>query len=643
MLVRTSCFALAVGLGHIAQAQLDESRTIAKTGDTAPGTGGETFASFGEPLGSPLPPETVTRGYPTINNSDSIAFGAVLDDTSPTVNAGNDEGIWAQLGDTLTLIAREGDLIPGSSTLTFQSLDPPIIGGNNTLLFYAEIETAPGSGLGPESVWAYLNGTLVLLAQNGMSIPGRTGEDFVGINRNSICHVSGDGDVLVELQSRVEVGSQFWIYTELWSTKNRTNFSFDLRFGILRTSSDPEFSRRGSNYDPAQNAFLRGLRSFPRLSDRGDIYMNCQLDSTDASIITSGQARTDSAVAVRVVLPVLAVTELARRGQPSVVPPLLYTSGSGSGIDLSGSAGAFSSDGNSMLDVGLAGDFALLEGPFPSLIARSLTNVVPDENGNDDTSRGFNTFESYAIDNSSNAAFVALWYGTVTPDSGFGIWVSDGLTVRRAMLTGDPVPGMSGQTFDTNGLFSGNPNILGGFGDRAVEISQQEGVVFVDTISPSDLIGLWKYDFDSRAISSVITEGSSINLENDPTLPPDPQVVSGIGFGRTESRIATSPVSRSYNDNDALVVLLEFMNGTSAIVASPETVITNPCVADVNGDGVLSPADFNAWIIAYNLNNVMCMEPNCSPCDQNNDGLCTPADFNAWIVNFNAGCLPPGP
>ena len=54
------------------------------------------------------------------------------------------------------------------------------------------------------------------------------------------------------------------------------------------------------------------------------------------------------------------------------------------------------------------------------------------------------------------------------------------------------------------------------------------------------------------------------------------------------------------------------------------------CVGDTNGDGVLSPADFNAWIQAYNAQS--------AACDQNGDGLCTPADFNAWIANFNAGC-----
>ena len=55
-----------------------------------------------------------------------------------------------------------------------------------------------------------------------------------------------------------------------------------------------------------------------------------------------------------------------------------------------------------------------------------------------------------------------------------------------------------------------------------------------------------------------------------------------------------------------------------------------PCPADTNGDGSLTPADFTAWIAAFNA-----MAP---ACDQNGDTTCTPADFTAWIANFNAGC-----
>ena len=54
------------------------------------------------------------------------------------------------------------------------------------------------------------------------------------------------------------------------------------------------------------------------------------------------------------------------------------------------------------------------------------------------------------------------------------------------------------------------------------------------------------------------------------------------------------------------------------------------CLADVNGDGVLSPADFSAWVSAFNARDMRA--------DQNGDGLLTPADFSAWVANYNAGC-----
>ncbi len=54
------------------------------------------------------------------------------------------------------------------------------------------------------------------------------------------------------------------------------------------------------------------------------------------------------------------------------------------------------------------------------------------------------------------------------------------------------------------------------------------------------------------------------------------------------------------------------------------------CVADVNGDGALTPTDFTAWINAYNNAD--------AGCDQNGDGACTPTDFTAWITNYNNGC-----
>ncbi len=52
------------------------------------------------------------------------------------------------------------------------------------------------------------------------------------------------------------------------------------------------------------------------------------------------------------------------------------------------------------------------------------------------------------------------------------------------------------------------------------------------------------------------------------------------------------------------------------------------CLADTNMDGMISGADLNAWILAWNSQ--------LPPGDQNCDGMYTPADFNAWILNSNA-------
>lgn len=61
-----------------------------------------------------------------------------------------------------------------------------------------------------------------------------------------------------------------------------------------------------------------------------------------------------------------------------------------------------------------------------------------------------------------------------------------------------------------------------------------------------------------------------------------------------------------------------------------DPLCNSDCLADVNGDGSVTPTDFTAWVNAYN---------NSAPeCDQNGDGACTPTDFTAWVNNYNAGC-----
>jgi len=60
------------------------------------------------------------------------------------------------------------------------------------------------------------------------------------------------------------------------------------------------------------------------------------------------------------------------------------------------------------------------------------------------------------------------------------------------------------------------------------------------------------------------------------------------------------------------------------------TFTSKCCLADVNGDGFLSPIDFPEWLNAYNNQHPIA--------DQNGDRQVTPTDFTAWIQNYQTGC-----
>ncbi len=121
-------------------------------------------------------------------------------------------------------------------------------------------------------------------------------------------------------------------------------------------------------------------------------------------------------------------------------------------------------------------------------------------------------------------------------------------------------------------------------------------------------------------------DGTSIDLA---TLAQDPIVVSGnvdVETGIVTVTIAL-PLESSVTDPDTGTVVT--LAGTATVLAIgpvPEPT----CAADTNGDGMVTPADFSAWVAAFNA-----MTP---ACDQNDDGACTPADFSAWVSNYNAGC-----
>ncbi|MEO0629465.1 MAG: cytochrome c peroxidase [Planctomycetota bacterium] len=151
---------------------------------------------------------------------------------------------------------------------------------------------------------------------------------------------------------------------------------------------------------------------------------------------------------------------------------------------------------------------------------------------------------------------------------------------------------------------------------------------------------------DFRLGVTNIAEGESVSLlvSSSPpaggVLTPDETVgpftaASGDGVAPVATAFYTIP-----DDADLDGVSLYFQwfvpsTGARSRIAEATVICgtggcAESCPADTNGDGAVSPADFNAWVQAFNAQ---------SPaCDQNGDGLCNPADFNSWVANYNAGC-----
>lgn len=126
----------------------------------------------------------------------------------------------------------------------------------------------------------------------------------------------------------------------------------------------------------------------------------------------------------------------------------------------------------------------------------------------------------------------------------------------------------------------------------------------------------------------------------DPSLPLENLHDYGLGNGNSPFNIprGTSFISQLLSEGETYTWVTSQWASFRPIEATTNTIVgpgdavppSTDCPADTNGDGIVSPQDFNAWIVAFN---------NQSPaCDQNGDGLCSPQDFNAWIANFNAGC-----
>ncbi|MEL6797834.1 MAG: GC-type dockerin domain-anchored protein [Planctomycetota bacterium] len=125
-----------------------------------------------------------------------------------------------------------------------------------------------------------------------------------------------------------------------------------------------------------------------------------------------------------------------------------------------------------------------------------------------------------------------------------------------------------------------------------------------------------------QATLGSLTGGDTVTMQID-ALPVNGSFVQdGADYNEGAPLVTLDPADVSVTYNSVPLAV----SSANAAIGQPD----QDCPADTNGDGQVTPADFNAWVLAFNSG--------APECDQNGDGQCTPADFNAWILNFNVGC-----
>lgn len=243
--------------------------------------------------------------------------------------------------------------------------------------------------------------------------------------------------------------------------------------------------------------------------------------------------------------------------------------------------------------------------------------------GEHDNVDAYNVLPDTSLDLDGDSITDIDYFFSVPPASAFvvGVSAADLFAVPKGFPSNPPFPWASAPMMGLDSFgFPPNPQLE--------LLDDIDGVVVWDLgelFNPDDPNGQRMAEPERDfALFSLSESSASLDAIRSTGLPVDGSTIFFTDFSGAfavylfGSQVGVSDLAASNRRSniDALEIC--------AMVDDP----CDPCdLADVNNDGLVTPADFNAWIIAFNNND--------PAADQNCDGSVTPADFNAWIINFN--------
>jgi hypothetical protein len=528
---------LAVGLSpFLASSHVAASgglRTVALTGDAAPGVGGGAFSTFGLFDAAP----------PVLNNGGHVAFSGRL---SGTGGFTNDSGMWSEGGGSgLALVAREGSTAPGTSVGFSDFLDTQaVLNQNGQVAFSGFLDTSNPAvnSSNFRGLWSEGHGGgLALIARAGAAAPG-TGVSFREVFSDPVINTSG----------RTAFGN---LVTGPGVTSANSSGVWSEGGGSLAL-----VAREGSAAPGTPAGFLFGNIDAPVLNAQGRMAFRATMLITGPGSPTfnEGGVWKEQSGGLALVsragnaAPGAGGGSFLRFGDNSVRINSQGQVAFRAGLSLTGGIDNNNNDG--VWSEGAGSGLALIarEGdPAPGLPAGVLFDL--------------NTFSnSMALNNNGHAAFIGGFRGA---EFGSAIW-SEGQGSGLALVarSGASAPGVeAGVGF-------------GFFADRTVVLNNNGRTAFrADLVGPgidsTNDSGLWAED-SAGMLRLIAREGGLLDVSDDP-LSPDLRTVSVLSWivgntGNGDGRAS------SYNDLGQVTFAARFTDGSEGVFVSNLVAVPEP-------------------------------------------------------------------
>ncbi len=231
---------------------------------------------------------------------------------------------------------------------------------------------------------------------------------------------------------------------------------------------------------------------------------------------------------------------------------------------------------------------------------------------------------AYAVNNAGRIVGQALNPNNAAVLNGFYLDPGDSQATDIGALTGLGHNSAIAFAVSSAGHIAGSSSFNAGVDGRAFVWTEAGGMVEVPLLAGTSTGSARGVNADGWAVGTMASATSIVFVyDGTQTYRAQDLIPAGTGWDLVGG---TSNGAFGIADN-GVITGRGLLNGN---ITGFVMVPVADCAADTNGDGMLTPADFTAWIAAFNA-----MGPEC---DQNGDSACTPADFTAWIANYNAGC-----